>query len=84
MSGTNRAFLLLNTDVSAEQDVLESLNKIEEVKAAYLVYGVYDIIAELESSSLEDIKTRVLDHVREIDKIRSTVTMIVADETIKE
>lgn len=81
MSGTNRAFLLLNTDVSAEQEVLDSLNEIEEVKSAYLVYGVYDIIAELESESLDDIKTRVLDHVRSIDKIRSTVTMIVAAET---
>jgi len=81
MSGMNRAFLLLNTDVSAESEVLDSLKEIKEVKSAYLVYGVYDIIAELESENLDDIKTRVLDHVRAIEKIRSTVTMIVATES---
>jgi len=83
MPSKNRAFLLLNTDVSSEQEVLENLKQIKEVKNAYLVYGVYDIIAELESDSLDDIKSRVLDHVRGIDKIRSTVTMIVASEYTK-
>lgn len=76
-----KAFVLLNTDVSAENEVLEELQSYEEVVNANLVYGVYDIIAEVESDSFDDIKQGILEQIRSIEKIRSTVTMIVAEKS---
>jgi DNA-binding Lrp family transcriptional regulator len=35
------AFVLINTEIGAEEDVVATLKNIEEVKEAYLAYGVY-------------------------------------------
>ena len=46
------AYVLINTETGAMEDVLKILKKIEEIKEAHMVYGVYDIIAKVETESL--------------------------------
>lgn len=58
------------------EDVLKILKKIEEIKEAHMVYGVYDIIAKVETESLGKLKNMRSYQIRSIDKIRSTYTMI--------
>lgn len=70
------AFVLVITEAGAEDEVLEELMKIEEVKEAYSVYGVYDIIAKVEAPDLDKLKEVVHTRIRRTDKIRSTFTMI--------
>ena len=70
------AFILLNVETGAEKEVLESLKKIPEVKASYVVYGVYDIIVMLESDTLEKLREMITKKIRLLDKVRSTMTMI--------
>ena len=36
------AFILVNADLGAEESLVKELEKIENVKEVYLVYGVYD------------------------------------------
>ncbi|MGA2573217.1 MAG: Lrp/AsnC ligand binding domain-containing protein [Candidatus Methanomethylicaceae archaeon] len=71
------AFVLLNVETGAEKEVLENIEKIPEVKASYVVYGVYDIIVMLESDTLEKLREMVTKKIRQLDKVRSTMTMIV-------
>ncbi|MEM2927153.1 MAG: hypothetical protein QXS76_02075 [Candidatus Bathyarchaeia archaeon] len=42
------AFVLINAEIGEEAQVLKALRRIENVKEAYLIYGVYDIIARVE------------------------------------
>lgn len=42
------AFVLLNAEIGDEVEVLKALKRLENVKEAYLIYGVYDIIARVE------------------------------------
>lgn len=35
------AFVLINTEIGAEESVVGTLKNIEEVKEAYLAYGVF-------------------------------------------
>ncbi|MEM2905906.1 MAG: hypothetical protein QW057_08640 [Candidatus Bathyarchaeia archaeon] len=42
------AFVLINAEIGEEVEVLKALRKLENVKEAYLIYGVYDIIARVE------------------------------------
>jgi len=42
------AFVLINAEIGEEAEVLKALKKVENVKEAYLIYGVYDIIARVE------------------------------------
>jgi len=72
------AFVLINTEMGAENDVLGVLKKINDVKEAYVVYGVYDIIAKVESESMERLKDVVTRKIRPLSKVRSTLTMMTA------
>jgi len=71
------AFILINTEIGEELEVLEKLEDIQGVIEAYTVYGVYDIIAQLEAESMEAIKKLVHNKIRELDRIRSTLTMVI-------
>jgi DNA-binding Lrp family transcriptional regulator len=71
------AFVLLNVETGAEKEVLENIEKIPEVKASYVVYGVYDIVVMLESDTLDKLRETITKKIRGLDKVRSTMTMIV-------
>ncbi len=55
------------------------LRKIGAVKESYVVYGVYDIVAKVEGESMDKLKEIVTWKIRRLDKVRSTLTMIVVE-----
>ena len=73
------AFVLINTEIGSENEVLDDLKKIEAVKEAYMVYGVYDVVAKVSANTMDRLKEIVTWHVRRLDKVRSTLTMIVIE-----
>ena len=73
------AFVLINAEIGGETEVIEALKKLENVKEAYMVYGVYDIIAKAEAESMEKLKEIITWKIRRLDKVRSTLTMIVME-----
>jgi DNA-binding Lrp family transcriptional regulator len=73
------AFVLLNAETGTENEVLEELKKIEAVKEAYVVYGVYDVVAKVGADTMEKLKEIVTWNVRRLDKVRSTLTMIIIE-----
>jgi DNA-binding Lrp family transcriptional regulator len=75
------AFVLVNTEIGSEADVLKDLKKVEGVEEAFAVYGVYDIIARVKADTMDKLKEIVTWRVRRLDKVRSTLTMIVVEET---
>ena len=75
------AFVLINTETGSESEVLEALKKIDAVEEAYLVYGVYDVVAKVKDDTMDKLKEIVTRHIRRLDKVRSTLTMIVIEET---
>jgi DNA-binding Lrp family transcriptional regulator len=75
------AFVLINAEIGSEDEVLKELRKMEQVKEAYVVYGVYDIVAKVESETMDKLKEIVTWKVRRLNKVRSTLTMIVVEGT---
>ncbi|MCP8304928.1 MAG: Lrp/AsnC ligand binding domain-containing protein [archaeon] len=73
------AFVLINADLGTERELLKELGKIENVEEAHFVYGVYDIIAKISADSMEKVKETVARKIRRLDKVRSTLTMIVIE-----
>ncbi len=71
------AFVLINAEIGAENAVLQALRNVSNVKEAYAVYGVYDIIAKVEAETMDKLKDSVTWNIRRLDKVRSTLTMIV-------
>lgn len=73
------AFVLINAEVGAEETVLERIKTIPAVKEAYIVYGVYDIIARVEEDEMGVLKDLISESIRKIDLVRSTLTMILIE-----
>jgi DNA-binding Lrp family transcriptional regulator len=71
------ALVLLNTELGSETDVLRELRKIENIEEARLVYGAYDIILRIESSSMHELKQTVTWKIRKMDYVKATQTMII-------
>jgi DNA-binding Lrp family transcriptional regulator len=73
------AFILINTEVASEEEVLNELKKIPEIEEVSLVYGIYDLIAKVKADTLENLKKVTTGGLRNISKIRSTMTMIAVE-----
>jgi DNA-binding Lrp family transcriptional regulator len=74
-----QAFVLVNADLGAEEDLLKKLRAVPNVKEVYVVYGVYDIVARVEADSMEKVKETITWNIRRLEKVRSTLTMIVVE-----
>ncbi len=73
------AYVLINSEVGAEEEVLGELKKVKNVKEAYIVYGVYDIIAKVEAETMDKLKEIITWNIRRLEKVRSTLTMMVIE-----
>jgi DNA-binding Lrp family transcriptional regulator len=75
------AFVLINAEIGSEDEVVTELRKLSNVRESYVVYGVYDIVARVEAESMDKLKEIVTWKIRRLDKVRSTLTMIVVEGT---
>ncbi|MEM2982436.1 MAG: Lrp/AsnC ligand binding domain-containing protein [Candidatus Bathyarchaeia archaeon] len=73
------AYVLVNAEIGFEGEVLKDIKKIPNVKEAYVVYGVYDIVAKVEAGTMDELKEVVAWKIRRLDKVRSTLTMIIVE-----
>lgn len=75
-----RAYVLINSEIGGEQEVVDQLKQMPEVTEVSVVYGVYDVIVKLEADTMEVLKEIITSKVRHLNKVRSTMTMIASQE----
>jgi len=73
------AYVLINCDLGSEEEIIRELKKLPESVEVSGVYGVYDIIAKIRADTMDRLRETITWHVRRIDKVRSTLTMIVIE-----
>jgi DNA-binding Lrp family transcriptional regulator len=74
------AYVLLNTEIGAENLVLKALKEMDGVQEAYKLWGVYDIIANVEADTMEELKQIITTQIEQIGQIHSKLTMITSDK----
>lgn len=74
-----KAFVLMNAELGSEDSIVNELKKIEGVKEVYQVYGVYDIVAQVEADIMERVKETITWKLRKLNGVKSTLTMIVME-----
>jgi DNA-binding Lrp family transcriptional regulator len=70
-------YVLLNVEPGLEEKVLNEVRRLPNVKKSHRVYGIYDMIAEVEADSMDSMKAIVTWKIRRLEGVRSTVTAIV-------
>ena len=71
------AYVLVNTEMGSEDDVLNRLKKLKSVKEAHTVYGSYDIVIKVGTDTMDRLKEITTFAVRKINQVRNTHTMII-------
>ena len=73
------AFVLINTEIGAEFDVLEKLKNVEGVEEAHNLWGVYDIIARIKADTMDKLTFIISKKLKEIGKVNAKLTMITTE-----
>ncbi|OLS23988.1 MAG: hypothetical protein HeimC3_22130 [Candidatus Heimdallarchaeota archaeon LC_3] len=71
------AFVLINSEVGKEQEILVKLRDIPHVVESFAVYGVYDLVIRLEADDLDTLKSVISKNIRTVEFIEKTFTMII-------
>jgi len=75
-----KAYVLINTVPDVEEEFLQELRRIEGVKEATSVYGIYDFVAKVEADSLEKVKEIITWKIRRLKDVRASVTLIAVED----
>ena len=75
----HKGFVLLNCDLGAEEFILEELKKIPTVAQAYVTFGAYDVIVEINAESQQNFDETVSLKIRHLTRIVSTMTLNVVN-----
>lgn len=73
-----KAFVLISLLERTERNVLSELKSYPEVRNAYILFGEWDILAEIEVSNPEELGTFVINNIRSRNDVRLTSSLIVA------
>jgi DNA-binding Lrp family transcriptional regulator len=79
------AFILLNSELGSDQEIITKIKEILGVEKGLKyevqgVYGIYDIVVKIESQSPDHLRSVITNKIRKIDKVQSTLTMMVIEE----
>ena len=73
------AFVLINAELGAENELLKQLKSIEHVKYVYVLYGAYDLVVKVEAPDSETLKRTISNKIRQLKNVRTTLTMTVIE-----
>ena len=71
------AYVLINCELGSENEIIAKIRKVPEVAEVYRVFGVYDIILRISTNDMETLKETVAWKIKNLDKVRSVLSMIV-------
>ncbi len=79
------AFVLVNSELSSDVEIIAKIKEIlsTEKDIQYEiqgVYGVYDLILKVSSIDGPELRKIITTQIRKIDKVQSTLTMMVIEE----
>jgi DNA-binding Lrp family transcriptional regulator len=73
------AYVLLNTEIGSELNVLGALKKVEGVEEAHNLWGVYDIIASVRADTMDKLKAIINKKIEKLGKVNAKLTMIITE-----
>lgn len=72
------AYVLIALSGADETHIQKKLESLDPVVDAKVVFGEWDLIVKVQIESTEALGTFVMDHIRKLDGIKMTSTLICA------
>ncbi len=73
------AYMLITCDLGCEAEVIDEIKQLEDVKEATRVYGIYDILAKVESANVKNINDTITSKIRKLNRVRSMLTLMTTE-----
>ena len=70
------AYVLINCELGSEESIISQLKTLEGIIEVHGTFGAYDILAKIESSTVEALRETITWKIRKIEKIRTTLTLM--------
>ncbi len=70
------AYVLINCYLGYEEQIIEELKHLSDVKEVQGTFGAYDILAKVESANVKNLRETITWKIRKLDKVRSTLTLM--------
>jgi len=70
----HKGFILLNCDLGAEEYIVDELKQMQNISNAYLTFGAYDVIAEIQTENQEEFE-KMIATIRKLSRVVSTMTL---------
>jgi len=70
------AYVLVNVKTGQEDAVLRRLSRRGHVRKAVIVYGAYDIVAEVKTANEKEFH-RAINRLRRVKDVTNTITLVV-------
>ena len=70
------AYVLINCDLGSEEQIIEDLKHLSDVKEVHGTFGAYDILAKVESDQIRTLRETLMSEIRKIRHVRSTLTLM--------
>ena len=70
------AYVLVNCELGSEESIIQQLKNVDGVIEVHGTFGAYDILAKVESPTVEALRENITWKIRKIDQIRSTLTLM--------
>ena len=75
---TVTAYILLNVDMSSQNDVFETIKTTDEALEVYVIFGAFDIIIKAEFRNNNHLSNFVVDKLKNLKGVLETQTNICA------
>ena len=73
------AYVMLNCELGAEDNIIEQLKDIEQVVDVFETIGTHDMLVKLQAENFEKIREIVSWNIQKLKNVRSTATLIKKD-----
>ena len=70
----HKGFILLNCDLGAEEYIVDELKQMNDISNAYLTFGAYDVIAEIQTKDQDEFE-KLIATIRKLSRVVSTMTL---------
>jgi len=82
------AYVLINSDLGTDESIISKIKEIlkDEKDVEFTtqgVYGIYDIVLKISSDNTDVLRNIITYKIRKINKVQSTLTMMVVEEQEK-
>ena len=76
------AYILINCELGSEESIIRQLKSINGIIEVHGTFGAYDILAKIESDTVDVLREIITWKIRKVEQISSPLTLMgIEDQT---